>query len=73
MLIRKSEFLKSTGDPENSRCVWNNSTGRCNPLLILVLGFVCGVLVSQDTGVKIYHEVDFTWASHHNVPMRDHP
>lgn len=72
MIIRNSEFLKSTSCPENSRGVSDNSLGICNLLLVLVLGSVCGVLVSLAAGEIGHDKVDFTHASYHNVPMRGH-
>lgn len=47
--------------------------GDRNLFPILVLRFVCGVLVCRVAGGDGHDKVDFTPASHHNVPMRGHP
>jgi hypothetical protein len=55
MIVRNSEFLKSTSCLKNSQGVWDNFSRMCNLLQILVLGLMCGVLVSLDFGWIQYH------------------
>ena len=55
MIVRNSEFLKSTSCLKNSQGVWDNFPGICNLLHIIVLGLMCGVLESLAFGWIRYH------------------
>lgn len=60
MIIRNSEFLKSTSCLKNSQGVGDGRLVMCNLLRVNTLGLLCGVHVSLAWGWSRHHKVDFT-------------